>query len=198
VTRHLLRPTRLAILVAVAAATTVGGLTGCGTAERMLSPTAAPAPAAGGAPAGSTTGGPDRAGVPATGGTASGYDAGQAPGAGPVAPPGTGGGTTPAQVAAANGMTPDNVAGYCRQTADLALWGTPDEIGSPANFRHAVEIIVPLKPHTPASLMPDVVLLQNDYQAVADQRRVYVQVKDEVNPAYSRVMSFRHTLCDVN
>lgn len=166
---------------AVALAAVVG-CAGCGTVEPVATMSVLP----------NATDQP-----PTTAPVAPGSGGAVAPGVEVVAPPGAGAGSSAAQVAAANRMTADNVGMFCKQTGELGSWGAPAEIGSPANFKYAVEILIPLKPHTPAALMADVNLLQTDYQAVADQRRVFVQIKDEVEPAYARVMDFRRTLCDV-
>jgi hypothetical protein len=67
---------------------------------------------------------------------------------------------------------------------------------SPANFRRGADIVVGLKPFTPAELKSDVALIYNDYTAIANTQRVYVQVKGELESAFGRVMDFRHSICD--
>lgn len=45
------------------------------------------------------------------------------------------------------------------------------------------DYLASLRPHTPSQLQSDVQLLQADYTAIADQKRVYAQLKGEVDRA---------------
>lgn len=170
------RASRVVTVAAVAAL-----CAGCGFAQHLLVPSA-------------TSGPPSAATAPAS-------SIADPPAPAPVAQgsPGLGGTSdSPAAIAAAAGMSQDDVAVYCRQTGAFASMGTPEELSSQFYFAQAAKFLVDLKPHTPARLRSDVELLDTDYQAVGRQDRVFVQVKDEVDGAFGRVMSFRHSICDLS
>jgi len=92
------------------------------------------------------------------------------------------------------GMSPDDVGKYCKIAGGL---GSPEDQNT-YTFRAAVPDLVELKKHTPVQLQPDVELLANDFKALGDESRVLVQVKDEVDTSYKRVMDFHEQICTVH
>jgi hypothetical protein len=119
-----------------------------------------------------------------------------APGAAASAPSGIGGGPTVGAVATA-GMSPDDVAQYCKLSGDFSAMGGPEEL-STFYYGEAAKPLVDLKKHTPVQLQPDVTLLYTDYEALANQSRVFPQVKDEVDASYKRVMDFNTQICQAH
>ena len=90
-------------------------------------------------------------------------------------------------------MSADDVGAYCKYSAQLYNPVTvKDSVGLD------VDKLASLRPHTPAQLQSDVQLLQADYKAIADQRRVYAQLKSEVDPAYQRIMDFHDQICEAS
>jgi hypothetical protein len=90
--------------------------------------------------------------------------------------------------ASTSGMSPDDVAAYCKDSSALF---SPDY----GWFADNVKPLAELRKHTPVQLVPDVELLQADSDAIAKKDRVYVQVKDEYDAAYKRVMDFNDQIC---
>jgi hypothetical protein len=115
------------------------------------------------------------------------------------APPGPSGppGGASADSAATSGMSADDVAQYCKLSGDFSAMGGPEEL-SAFYFGEAAKPLVDLKKHTPVQLLPDVQLLYSDYEALANQSRVFPQVKDEVDASYKRVMDFNNQICQVH
>jgi hypothetical protein len=106
-------------------------------------------------------------------------------------------GEAPAASAATSGMSPDDVAQYCKLSGEFSAPGDPEEL-SAFYFGEAAKPLVELKKHTPVQLQPDVELLYSDYEALANQSRVFPQVKDEVDASYKRVMDFHNQICLAN
>jgi len=89
-----------------------------------------------------------------------------------------------------SGMSADDVGAYCKFSAKLSdpsFW--KDGVASDVDY------LASLRPHTPSQLQSDVQLLQADYKAIADQKRVYAQLKGEVDPAYQRIKDFHDQIC---
>lgn len=87
-------------------------------------------------------------------------------------------------------MSADDVGAYCKYSAQLYDPGSmKDYVGGD------VDKLAALRPHTPSQLQSDIQLLQADYKAIADQRRVYAQLKGEVDPAYQRIKDFHDQIC---
>jgi hypothetical protein len=93
--------------------------------------------------------------------------------------------------ASTGGLSPDDVAAYCKDSS--ALYSA--DIGG---WSDNVTTLADLRKHTPVQLVPDVELLQADSEALAKQQRVYVQVKDEYDAAYKRIMDYNDQICKVH
>lgn len=90
-------------------------------------------------------------------------------------------------------MSADDVGAYCKYSAQLS-----DPTFMKDSLGYDVDKLAALRPHAPAQLQSDVQLLQADYKAIADQRRVYVQLKSEVDPAYQRIKDFHDQICEAS
>jgi hypothetical protein len=122
------------------------------------------------------------------GGLSSGSAVGSASGSG--ADGGLSGGAS-SDSASTAGMSADDVAAYCKDSSALFA---PDT----GWFGDNVKPLADLRQYTPVQLVPDVELLQADSDAIAKQDRVYVQVKEEYDAAYKRVMDYNDQICKVH
>ena len=158
-------------------------------------PVAAPAPAGQSGLSGSTTGGSTTGG---SGGSVSGGSGGSVSGGSGGSVSGGSGQSGLASGSSGSvstaGMSPDDVGKYCKIAGGL---GSPEDQNT-YTFRAAVPDLVELKKHTPVQLQPDVELLANDFKALGDESRVLVQLKDEVDTSYKRVMDFHEQICTVH
>jgi hypothetical protein len=109
----------------------------------------------------------------------------------------TAGSATPGQVGAASGgfgnsdpsagMTPDQVAAYCTKF--------PSEPETYYNGNGAANDLIELRKYTPVQLVSNVDVLISDNQAIGSQKRIYAQLKDEMQANFQPLKDFKDQIC---
>ena len=95
---------------------------------------------------------------------------------------------------AAIGMSPDAVANFCKVDSGNNM-ANPDYIVFPSTFGDQVLHLKDLKNASPVQYAQNIDILISDYQAVANQARIYSEVRDEIHNNWKPIDQLHQQIC---
>jgi len=91
-------------------------------------------------------------------------------------------------------MSPDQVTEWCKLYDDPSFFN-PDNIAGASSFGQQIEKLQDLEKATPVQYAQNIEVLIADYRLVADQTRLYPQIRDEVKSNFKPLNQLQTQIC---